>query len=253
MVRVHLLGSGDAFGSGGRDQACVLVEVSGRRILIDCGATALVSMRRVGVRPESIEAVVLTHLHGDHFGGVPFLLLHARHVARFPSAVHVAGPPGTQAKTLAALDALYEGARRSIEELTGDRQLARFEDYRPRLPFILGPATVTALEVSHSERLACHGLRLEAEGRVIACSGDTAWTDTLRELADGADLFIVECQAWTAAPPGHLAFDELMAHLPELGARRVVLTHMGESMLARASEVVDERVIVARDGLELQI
>lgn len=252
-ARVHVLGCGDAFGAGGRAQTCLLVEASGRRILVDCGTDALASMRRAGVRPESVEGLAITHLHGDHFGGLPFLLLHARHVAGHPSGIHVVGPPGVQAKTLAALEALYEGATGSLDSSSSERPLVRFEEYAPRVPFTLGPARVTAWPVVHSPRLACHGLRLEVDGRVIAYSGDTAWSDVLLDLSADADLFIVECQAWTAAPPGHLAFDELKAHLPSFGARRIVLTHMGEEMLAGAPRVTDDRVLVARDGLELEV
>jgi ribonuclease BN (tRNA processing enzyme) len=252
-VRVHVLGCGDAFGSGGRAQTCLLVEALGRRVLIDCGATALVSMRRFGVAPESVEAVALTHLHGDHFAGLPFLLLYARHVARHPSGVHIAGPRGVQARTVAAFDALYEGAGQSIAALSGEGAPARFEEYTAGVPLGLGPATVTPLRVVHSEKSECFGVRLEVEHRVIAYSGDTEWTGALLDLARGADLFIVECQAWTGPPPGHLAFDELRRHLPDLGARRILLTHMGEPMLARAAEIADNRVLVARDGMILEL
>jgi ribonuclease BN (tRNA processing enzyme) len=252
-VRVQVLGSGDAFGSGGRAQTCFLVEAAGRRVLIDCGATALVSMRRFGVLPESIEAVVLTHLHGDHFGGVPFLLHYARHVARRPWDLHIAGPQGTQARTLGALDALYVDAGRSMEALQGRGVLARFEEYVPGVRFAVGPAQATALRVVHSDKQPCHGVRLDIEGRVVAYSGDTEWTETLVDLADGADLFIVDCQAWTDPPPGHLAFDELRRRLPALRAKRLLLTHMGEPMRARAPEVADDRVLVADDGLVVEV
>jgi ribonuclease BN (tRNA processing enzyme) len=252
-VRVHVLGCGDAFGSGGRAQTCVAIEASGRRVLVDCGADALVSMRRSGIAPETIEAVAVTHLHGDHFGGLPFLVLHARHVARHPQGVHVAGPRGVQARAVAALDALYEGAGHLLAAPPGSEPLVRFEEYTAGVPFALGAARATALPVAHSGTLACHGIRLELEGRVIAYSGDTSWTDTLLDLARGADVFIVECQAWDTPPPGHMGFDDLRRHLPALDARRVLLTHMGEPMLARAAEAIDDRVLAARDGLVMEL
>jgi ribonuclease BN (tRNA processing enzyme) len=220
---------------------------------VDCGADALVSMRRCGVEPESIEAVAVTHLHGDHFGGLPFLLLHARHVARPPSAIRVVGPRGIEARTLAALDALYDHASESLANPSTGEPLARFEEYAAGVPFALGPGSAVAFPVVHSDRLACHGLRLEVGGRLVAYSGDTAWTETLLDLGRDADLFIVECQAWAAPPPGHMAFEDLHRRLPSLSATRLLLTHMGEAMLERAERVADDRVLVARDGLVVEL
>src|SRR5207245_8976218 len=74
-LQVQFLGSGDAFGSGCRLQTCILVKGAGEPLLLDCGATSLVAMKRSGVEPNEIGLVLLSHLHGDHFGGLPFLVL----------------------------------------------------------------------------------------------------------------------------------------------------------------------------------
>ena len=75
LIEVQFLGSGDAFGSGGRFQTCVLLSSADGQLLLDCGASSLIAMKRLGIDPSTIEAVVLTHLHGDHFAGIPFLIL----------------------------------------------------------------------------------------------------------------------------------------------------------------------------------
>ena len=76
-MKIQFLGSGDAFGSGGRLNTCFMVDAADIRFLIDCGATSLVAMNRCGVDPNSIDMILLSHLHGDHFGGVMFMLVHA--------------------------------------------------------------------------------------------------------------------------------------------------------------------------------
>ena len=76
-MRVRVVGSGDAFGSGGRFQTCIAVtDDSGARprVLLDCGATSLTAMRQQQLDPNEIDTVLVSHLHGDHFGGVPFLV-----------------------------------------------------------------------------------------------------------------------------------------------------------------------------------
>ena len=75
-MRLQFLGSGDAFGSGGRFNMCILVESEATRFLVDCGASSLIAMKRLGVSPNSIDTILITHLHADHFGGLPFFILN---------------------------------------------------------------------------------------------------------------------------------------------------------------------------------
>src|SRR5919206_4449650 len=109
-ARLRFLGSGDAFGNGGRFQTCFLLSGAGDSLLIDCGATSLTALKAAGVEPNDIGTVVLTHLHGDHFGGLPFLVLDGQ-FRRRERALTVAGPPGTPARVDAALDVLVPGSR----------------------------------------------------------------------------------------------------------------------------------------------
>src|SRR5215467_6601294 len=109
-IRLRFLGSGDAFGSGGRFQTCLCLEgPDGSRALIDCGTTSLVAMKRAGVDPASIACVLLSHLHGDHFGGLPFLVLDGQ-FARREAPLIVAGPPGTRDRLTAAMEVLFPGS-----------------------------------------------------------------------------------------------------------------------------------------------
>lgn len=243
-MRVTFLGSGDAFGSGGRLQACLMVEVAGRRILVDCGATALVAMRRAGVDPNGVDAVVLSHLHGDHFGGVPFLVLDGQLVSKRRDPLLVAGPPGTAARVTAAMEVLFPGSSRAARPFRLD--LVELEPGRPRA---FGPFTVTGQEVDHASGAPPLALRIEAGGRSLAYSGDTAWTETLVTAARDADLFVCEAYFLSKRVPYHLDYETLAAHLPRIGARRVILTHMSADMLARVGTLP---VTAAEDGLVVE-
>src|SRR2546426_2884324 len=81
-VKFRFVGSGDSFGSGGRFQACILVDGPGTRFAIDFGCSSLIAPAQQGIHHNSIDAVLLTHLHGDHCGGVPFLLMDAMLAAK---------------------------------------------------------------------------------------------------------------------------------------------------------------------------
>lgn len=226
-MNVRFLGSGDAFGSGGRFQTCVHVEAGGAQVLVDCGATSLVAMRRFGVDPGAVEAVLLTHLHGDHFGGVPFLVLDGQ-FRRRARPLTVAGPPGVEARVREAMEVLFPGSSRVERKFP-----VRFVEWRDRTPQALGAATVTPYEVVHASGAPPYALRLACEGRTLAYSGDTEWTDALVDAARGADLFVVEAYFYEKKIRYHLDLATLLAHREQLGCRRLVVTHMSDDVLWR--------------------
>jgi ribonuclease BN (tRNA processing enzyme) len=84
-VSVTFVGSGDSFGSGGRFNACFLVDAPGCRFCVDFGASSLIALERLGIPHNSIDVLLLTHLHGDHCGGIPVLLADAMLAARHTS------------------------------------------------------------------------------------------------------------------------------------------------------------------------
>jgi ribonuclease BN (tRNA processing enzyme) len=227
-MRVRFLGSGDAFGSGGRLQTCILVEGAENRFLIDCGATALIAMRRYGVDPNGIDAVLLTHLHGDHFGGLPFLVLDAQLISRRERRLSVVGPRGSKERVVAAMEVMFPGS------VTVKRRFAvDFHELEARRPLSLGGITVTPFPVVHWSGAPAFALSVACDGKVVAYSGDTEWTDGLIEAARGADLFIAEAYFYDKAVRYHLDYRTLMAHRDALEAKRLVLTHMSQDMLGR--------------------
>jgi ribonuclease BN (tRNA processing enzyme) len=242
-VRIRVLGCGDAFASGGRFQSAYLLEIGERRVLMDCGATTLVSMVRAGIDPASIDLILISHLHGDHFGGLPFLLLdqHYRGARKHP--LTIAGPAGIAARLTAVLAALFPGA----ERLTFGFPL-KIETLRPGGRVRIHPVEIQAMAVEHPSGASSLGLRLEALGRRLAYSGDTRWTDSLTKLAEDTDLFICECYGYERHLDHHLTYSALCAKRERLKTRRLVLTHLGRDMLERRDqldiEVLDDGTII---------
>ncbi len=230
MTRVRFIGSGDSFGNSGRFQTCILVDADDYRFLIDCGATSLVALKQAGVDPGSIDAVLLTHFHGDHCGGVPYLILDGQFTRRERPLV-IAGPPRVRDRMTAVFEAALPTSSR-----TEQRFAVSYLELGEAATRI-GPLEVVALPVAHLPETAPHGLRVRVGGHVVAYTGDTEWCDALPRLADGADLLIAEAYSFEKRIPQHLSHATLVAHRDELRATRVVLTHAGVETLAHRSEL----------------
>lgn len=244
-VQVQFIGSGDAFGSGGRFQTCIMIRATGTEpLLIDCGASSLIAMKRAAVDPSTISTVLISHLHGDHFAGVPFLILDGQFSHRTRPLI-VAGPRGTRERVEAAMEVLFPGSTK-IQR----RFAVEFVELSQRKAVNLGAATVTAFQVEHFSGAPSLAVRVECQGKIITYSGDTQWTDALVEAADGVDLFVAEAYFFDKQIKFHLDYRTLKAHRPELRCKRLVLTHMAEDMFQHRAEV---EVECADDGMVITL
>jgi ribonuclease BN (tRNA processing enzyme) len=244
-MQLQFVGCGDALGSGGRFNTCFHVTGASVNFLIDCGASSLPALKRLGIAREAVDLVLITHFHGDHFGGLPFLLLDAQFTRRTRPLV-IAGPPGIETKLANLMEALFEHSSTTKQRF--DLSVIALEPEQSR---IFGEVKVTPFPVVHG---ASGGpflaYRIEAEGRVIAYSADTEWTDTLIPAAHDADLFIAEAYYYDKIVKNHLSLKTLEAHLPAINAKRLVLTHMSDDMLGRLGELP---YLAAHDGMAVEL
>lgn len=239
------MGSGDAFGSGGRFQTCIRLQDQALTVLVDCGASSLTAMKAQQLDPGEIDAVVISHLHGDHFGGLPFLVLDGQFTRR-TKPLTVFGPAGTAERLVAAMEAFYPGStvvqRRFVLEV--------IELDGAGSALTLGPLTVRSWQVDHASGAPALTIQARLAGATFGYSGDTAWTDTLVESARGTGVFACEAYTYDKPVPYHLDYATLRRHSSELATDRLILTHMGPTMLARLHEIEYD---TASDGLVIDL
>jgi ribonuclease BN (tRNA processing enzyme) len=140
---VQCLGSGDAFGSGGRLNTCFYIKTTGQEILLDCGASTLGALKKEGMSAHQIDMILITHLHGDHFGGLPFILCEITALKARKKRLTIVGPPGLREKTLMVLQSFYPGVE-------VDDRLVNFVTYEAKQTLRLGDVLVTPYQVIHS-------------------------------------------------------------------------------------------------------
>jgi ribonuclease BN (tRNA processing enzyme) len=244
-MQLRFVGCGDAFGSGGRFNTCFHVTGACVNFLIDCGASSLPALKRLGIARDEIDLILVTHFHGDHFGGLPFLLLDAQFTRRSHPLV-IAGPEGIETKLANLMEALFEHSSKTKQRF--DLSVVALEPEQSRT---FGEIKVTPYPVVHGESGGPFlAYRVEAEDRVITYSADTEWTETLIPAAQGADLFIAEAYYYDKIVKNHLSLKTLEAHLGEINAKRLVLTHMSDDMLGRLGEMP---YTAAHDGMVVEL
>jgi ribonuclease BN (tRNA processing enzyme) len=245
VVRVTVLGSGDAFGSGGRLHSAYLVESETATFVLDCGPTILQSLKRTGRDPAALDFVVLSHLHGDHFGGVPFLFMEYLYESPRTRPFAVYGPAGVEPRVRALFSALYE---KSASEPFA--YSLRWTELRADTPETVRGVRILPFVVPHVSELVAFAYRVEVEGRVIVYSGDSAWTEKFVEQTRGADLFLCECSTYETRLDIHLSYPEIAARAADLGCRRLVLSHLGAEPLRRLPELSLECAV---DGMTIDL
>lgn len=244
-MQLRIIGCGDAFGSGGRCNTCF--HVTGHRVnfLIDCGASSLPALKRLEIARDDIDLILITHFHGDHFGGLPFLLLDAQFTRRTRPLV-IAGPQGIEARLAQVMEALFENSSKTKQRF--DLSVVALA---PEQTHSFGAVNVTPFAVMHGESGGPFlGYRVEAEDRVIAYTADTEWTEALIPLGRDADLLVAEAYYYDKAVKNHLSLNTLQAHLAEIKPKRLVLTHMSDDMLRWLDSLSH---MAASDGLIVKL
>lgn len=244
-MQLQFVGCGDALGSGGRANTCFHLTGAAVNVLIDCGASSLPAMRRLGIARDAIDLILITHFHGDHFGGLPFLLLDAQFTRRSRPLV-IAGPQGIELRLKAAMEVMFEHSSKTQQRF--DLSVVALE---PEVSRTFGGVTVTPYPVVHGESGGPFlAYRIEAEGRVVAYSADTEWTDTLIPAARHADLFVVEAYYYEKIVKNHLSLKTLEPHLGAIAAKRLILAHMSDDMLGRLDKLPYS---AAQDGMIVEL
>ena len=243
---VTFAGCGDAFGSGGRFNSCFIVDVEGVRFAIDFGATSLVALQQVNILHSSIDVIVISHIHADHCSGIPSMLLDSMLAAKRTKPLIVAGPKDTEQRLRDMMESMLPGSDIMVPKF--DLIFIEMELHKPNN--VGDHMVVTPYPADHTPKTHPTSLRIEAGGKIIAYSGDTAWTEYVTKVSDGADLFICEAYFYEKPVRFHLNYPDVVKNWEDFNAKRVILTHLGPEMLEMANRVPEE---CAYDGLKVHI
>src|SRR5690606_23865566 len=204
-----------------------LVEADDFRLLVDFGTGSLSALQRyAGLM--AVDAVLLSHLHCDHFFDACMFVVVRRYAPGGPyPPIPVYAPAGAPDRLAAA----YSADHGPLDDVY------TFYSLQPGT-FPIGPFSVTVDRVNHP--VETYGVRIEHGGRVLAYSADTAPCDALLRLAQDADLFLCEASYPDGAqnPPDlHLTGRDAGEAATKAGVSRLVLTHLVAAWNSEANAV----------------
>ncbi len=245
-VTVTLLGTGDAFASFGRSQSGYLIDSPAGHILMEAGPGLLPALKSNGISPNSFDLLLISHLHGDHFAGLPFLILDYMWETPRKKLLTVAGPPKLEQRTWMLMRTMFPHF-----DLAKVKHKLKFVVLKPGSSTRLGKFKVSAIRSPHTTPDISLSFRIDGGGKSIVFSGDTGWNDELVELSAGADLFLCECTYYESAHlTFHLNYPLLAANRGKFNVRRMVLTHLGREVLNHADQIALE---MGYDGMKIEV
>jgi len=245
-MKLTFLGCGDAFGSGGRFNTCFHVQGEHANFLIDCGASSLIPLKSGHIDPNAIQTILVTHFHADHCGGIPFFILNAQLVARRTKPLTIAGPRGLLDWYERAMEIAFPGSSETSQRF----ELSLIE-LGPYETTVFNSLQVSPFLVEHGNPGGlAYAYRILVEGRTIAYSGDTEWTDTLIEASRDADVFIAEAYCHDKKIKNHMDLNTFVLHYEQIRPKKLILTHMSDDMLKRLAFVP---FTVAEDGMTIDL
>ena len=244
MSELVFIGTSDAFGAGGRRQSAILLRAPGGGVMLDCGMTTATGLAEVGIERNEIDSILVSHFHGDHYGGIPTILLAMLYADARRDSLRIAGPPGVEER----VRRLARAMGYSLEEQEWSFPIS-FVEYSLSTAAEVGPVAVRAFETRHSPHTFPHGLIVDAGPLKVAYSGDTGWFDDLPREVGEANLFVSECTYHGGEGFGlHLTHAQLVEHRDEFHCARMILTHLGEEMVdyrdACEFETADDGLVV---------
>ena len=224
-----------------------------RPILLDFGPRTLSNLLQTGIDRHTIQHLLFTHYHADHFSDfIPFFfdaVCHSK-FAQVRSDLTIYGPPGTQR--------LFRTIFRTFPNFSGSPFRVTLKEVHDR-PFVIGRTQITPLPMIHSDQQVCLGYRLEYQGRSAAVSGDAMVSPNLVRLCQDADLAILDCSFSSHQSGGsHMHAEECGKVAEEANIKKLVLSHFYEAadrsnVVAQARRFFSGPVIKGKDLQTLQV
>jgi len=244
-VKLKVLGTGNAFNQQSRMNSSYLVEVGDKNVLIDCGFTVPFALQKENISFSTLDYILITHYHGDHFAGLSALLLALKYITPQEKKLTIIGPGSVMAKVKELQKVLYSGTEKLLDELN----LEFFSVDQKGGDYDLGDFKLSVLPMVHSDDAIPVGYIIQNQSYKLGFSGDTCWHEGVEKLIQKSDSIILECNFIERIGEGHISVQELESSQVVLSNKsNIYLTHLYEGSSEQALKL---NYNVLRDGEDL--
>lgn len=226
---------------------CMEIRHNQSHFLVDCGAGSFSALMREQETLPGLDGMLLTHFHGDHMGGISYILMYYLFVRRLEKPFEIWTPKGGKGVIKNLSESLYPGLGLNLVS----QENLSFHEFEDLPNFEAFGVQIKPEKVIHAPNSRPHGFRIDLGAHTLAFSGDTEWTDNLIELSAESDLFVCECNNDKTQKPGHIHHDLLVEKATFLSSKKVILNHLGPDMLLKDSK--DSPFEFSYDGLKIDL
>jgi ribonuclease BN (tRNA processing enzyme) len=242
MLELLFLGTGNAFAMGGRRQSCYLIQTENTKILLDAGPCLLQAIRENNIEPKEIDYIILSHLHPDHIGGLPYFLLDDKWITKREKPVIIYAPKSGRDAIFNIVSLFY-----SKEECEHFNNVFEFRSFEIGDQIELDEFKIEGLEAIHSAEPKM--MIIDIKGYTIGYSGDTAFHKQSYDKLLNCDIMIHEVSSWNLNIPNHVNFQELLENTPS-NANPIYVSHIDNSVLSNKNQI-KLPFILANDNMKV--
>lgn len=255
---LHFIGTGNAFAEGGRFNASYWLTIFNNKpvhTLIDCGPTTLAGIKKFKLPFHQMNRIFLSHYHGDHFAGLPFLLLDRAYLTPLEKEYdsnkkfQIVGPSELEERVKNLVKATYPS---QVDTLLN---LCEFFPIEPNSTLEYPEYTVQTVKADHSEQAIMYKFELPNKTSFIY-TGDNEMNLEQLPYFKNIKYLITECTTFESQNGNHTSYKFIINNLDEfhmLNVEKIILVHVGSEVYESIDSKLNSKVILAYDGMKISL
>ncbi|MHA1984923.1 MAG: MBL fold metallo-hydrolase [Candidatus Hodarchaeales archaeon] len=255
---LHFIGTGNAFAEGGRFNASYWLTTYNNKLvhtLIDCGPTTLAGIRKFNLPFHQLNRIFISHYHGDHFAGIPFLLLDRAYLTPLESAYgsnnkfQIIGPPELEKRIINLIKAMYPSQMDTL------LNLCEFQIIKPNSSFNFPEYKVSTFKANHSEQAIMYKFEFHNNSSFLY-TGDNEMTQEQISIFKDLDFLITECTTFESQNGNHTSYKFIVDNLEifqDLNVGEILLVHVGSEVFKNLGTSMPVKLKLTYDGMKLSL
>ena len=242
-MKIEFVGTGSIGAT--QSSASTLID---NKLLIDMGNGIIKKLKQTGHPIQDIENCLITHLHGDHFGDIPYLMLD-RFFYKIEAPIHIYGPKGLKKTVRELFDILFPGDYETVQEIAK----VDFIEFEKMEHENIGNETyITSYEVQHGKLKPAYGLIVEKDNKKIGFSGDSCYCEAIDTIIKQSDFSILD-MAWMESKKSHMGLADILKITETYPHKKFATTHMQDYTREQAKKQNIENVMIPDDGDKIEL